>query len=100
MTERDTMDIEAMEAAREVELATRKRENAQLDRDLTEIMTMFGGRRFIWDLTAPMWRTSFDGTTTGTEFREGERNVALRVWARLIQVCPTLAHKMQEENQR
>jgi hypothetical protein len=65
-------------------------------------MRTFQGRRLIWDLliAAGFWRSSYATKREDTDFREGERNVALRVWANVMRACPALAHKMQEENTR
>lgn len=70
---------------------------------LVEFMNSYGGRLFMWDLltAAGLWRSSYlGGDREDTFFREGERNVALRIMAQLREHCPTLALKMQEENTR
>lgn len=94
----DVLDIDAVEAAREEALAARKRYEAELDAGYLWIMESYNGRRVIWDLVAPLWRSSYTGDRMDTDFREGERNVALRIWAQLIRLCPVLARKMHEEN--
>lgn len=94
----DTLDIEKRERERRALMQDRERYEAQLDADYKWLMDSFAGRRLMWDLIAPMWRSSYVGTREDTDFREGERNVALRVWARLVRVCPALARKMMEEN--
>jgi hypothetical protein len=95
-----TFDLDAQLAAREQAAKDRVRYENQLDADYMVFAQSEAGRRFIWDIIAPMWRISFTGTRDATDFREGERNVALRVWARLQRVAPKLAHKLLEENQK
>lgn len=94
----DTFDLEAREAARAALVEKQRQYENQLDRDYLVLMQSDAGRRFVWDLIAPMWRSSYSGKREDTDFREGERNVALRVWARLTRVAPVLAHKLIEEN--
>lgn len=96
----ETMDIEAIEARRIEAAKQRAQYENQLDADYTWLMQSHHGRRMFWDLLAPMWRSSYTGSREDTDFREGERNVALRVWARLTRACPALAHKMFEEYNR
>lgn len=95
-------DIPAQEIAREEAARIRKHLSKQNDDDLREIMNTYLGRRWIYQLLdfAGMWRTSYTGNREDTFFREGSRNVALRVWDQLERVCPTLAHKMCEEQKR
>jgi hypothetical protein len=93
-----TFDLEAREARREAEAEQRKQVEAQLESDYIMVMSTYAGRNVIWNLIAPLWRSSYTGTREDTDFREGERNVALRIWAQLLKSCPTLATKMQGEN--
>lgn len=70
------------------------------DNDLLIVMSAEPGRRFVWNLIdrGGMWRPSFVENREGTDFREGERNTALRLWADLQRVCPELLLRMQKEN--
>jgi len=95
----EVLDVVASEARRAEYIVRMKRDAAQREKDFVSVLSTFEGRRLIWSLCAPIWRISYTGTRGDTDFREGERNVALRIWAELLQHCPTLAHKMQEENQ-
>jgi hypothetical protein len=92
------MDTDASEAQRAELAKQRQRYESQLESDYLWIMNTHTGRRFVWDLVAPLWRSSYTGNREDTDFREGERNVALKIWARLRKSCPSLALKMQEEN--
>jgi len=94
-----TFDLAGQAEAREEAAKAREQYEHQLDTDYMWMMQHNAGRRIVWDIIAPMWRISFTGVDGDTNFREGERNVALRVWARLLRVTPTLAHKLLEENQ-
>jgi hypothetical protein len=97
----DTFDLAAREAAREELEKQRAQAEHQLDTDYMALMQTGAGRRVMWDLLAPIWRTSYvSQLREDTFFREGERNVALRVWARLLRVTPSLAHKLLEEYQK
>lgn len=96
----DTFDIEGQAAARAEAAKQREQYENQLDADYRTLAETHAGRRFLWDLLAPLWRISYSATRNDTDFREGERNVSLRVWARLIRVAPLLAHKLLEENQK
>jgi hypothetical protein len=96
----ELFDFETQEAARKQAAKDRERYENQLDTDYLQVMQTHAGRRIVWDIVAPIWRISFTESRNDTDFREGERNVALRVWARLVRVMPALAHKLLEENQR
>jgi hypothetical protein len=96
----DTFDLAGQEAARAEAKRLREQYENQLDTDYLNVMQTEAGRRIVWDVIAPIWRISFTATRNDTDFREGERNVALRVWARLLRVTPKLAHKLLEENQK
>ncbi|HLT01104.1 MAG TPA: hypothetical protein VK001_02955 [Geminicoccaceae bacterium] len=66
--------------------------------DLREVLSTEGGRRFVWRLLGDsgIFRTSFTGNSE-TFFREGERNVGLKVFNAIHQVCPDLYLVMQRE---
>lgn len=72
----------------------------EFDEDLRTVMASPQGRRFIWRLIdrAGMWRSSWTERREGTDFREGERNTALRLWADLQRACPESLLRMQKEN--
>jgi hypothetical protein len=93
----DTFDLGGQEAAREAAQKKREREENQLDTDYLNVLQTNAGQRLFIDLIKPLWRSSYSGAREDTDFREGERNVALRVWARLARVAPTLAPKIIEE---
>lgn len=90
-TAKDPSEIERLrrrEAARLVEQA----------QDLREVMSLPAGRRLLWRLLgdAGIFRTSFTGNSE-TFFREGERNLGLKVFNAIHQVCPDLYLVMQQE---
>lgn len=70
------------------------------DEDLRVIMGTQHGRRWMWRHLdrCGMWRASFVENREGTDFREGERNTALRLWADLQRACPETLLRMQKEN--
>lgn len=98
----ETYDLEAIEKARADQKSAAADLERQLDSDYFGVLQTFEGRRLIWNLliTAGFWRSSYTTRREDTDFREGERNVALRIWARVMNVSPVLALKMQEENNR
>jgi len=67
--------------------AKRLRENRRATEreDLIWLMERAQGRRVLWSILedAGLLRSSFAGTTNETFFREGERNVALKLQAKL-----------------
>ena len=77
-----------MNIADEDEVAeAKKAEQRLLDldkEDMKWIISNKHGRRFIWNLLGDcgVFKSSFDGSSH-TFFREGERNVALKILARL-----------------
>lgn len=97
----DTLDLVGQEAER----AEQERREAHLAQqrklDMAYVMGTVGGRRFIWELvcTCGLWAPSFTGNDASTDFREGQRNVALQLWARVQLECRDLFRKMIEENQ-
>ena len=92
------VDVDVREERRAKQEELEKQYRAQLQADAMQVMSTHSGRRFVWDLLAPMWRSSYFGSREDTDFREGERNVALKIWGTLKAACPNLARKMQEEN--
>jgi hypothetical protein len=75
-----------------------KRKAQQEDDDLLTVMSTEAGRRFIWRLlcSTGMRRSSYTGNSE-TFFREGERNVGLRLQADIERVDFHLYVAMQRE---
>lgn len=75
-----------------------KRKQQQEDTDLLVVMSSEEGRRFLWRLlcSTGLRRSSYTGNSE-TFFREGERNVGLRLQAEMERVDYTLFTAMQRE---
>lgn len=88
----DETRLAAQETARLNQLAA--------DDELRQVMSTPAGRRFIWRLLdrAGMWRSSYRESRQDTDFLEGNRNIALMLWADLQRICPELKLRMQEEH--
>lgn len=86
MSESTSSDLRA-EQEREAQ-ARRLRDNRKATEkdDLIWLMEQVRGRRVLWSILeeAGLFRSSFTGTTNETFFREGERNVALKLQAKLM----------------
>lgn len=93
----NTFDLGGQADAREAAEKKRQQEENQLDADYLFVLNTGAGRRLFIDTIKPLWRSSYTGSREDTDFREGERNVALRVWARIVKVAPDLAPKLIEE---
>jgi len=80
------------------ELRLRERERRRRA-DIRELMSSAGGRRWVHGLLefTGLFRSSFTGELSWTAFNEGQRNVGLRVYAEINDVCPELYGVMREE---
>jgi hypothetical protein len=70
--------------------------------DLKFIMNSEQGRRFIYDLLTDthMYSTSFTGNST-TFFKEGERNIGIRLMTRIHETClDEYMHMLKEAKMR
>lgn len=67
--------------------------------DLKWLMSEVRGRRIAWRLLtrAGVFRLSYTGEPISTTFREGERNVGLRLLAEINTHCPELYALMAQE---
>ncbi len=82
-------------------IASRKADEIEREADLRYVMAHERGRRFVYAHLewCGMFRSSFaEGTREDTDFREGTRNSALRLFAELRQTLPELTKRMLEEN--
>lgn len=98
MVEHDPTDIIGQEAARASQQVLDK---AQADVEVADfkwIMSNPRGRRFVWRLLklAGVFRCSFTGSSE-TFFREGERNIGLKVLALIHEHTPGAYSEMLEE---
>jgi hypothetical protein len=80
--------------------ALRERMAAEQARaDLQSVMGSEAGRRFMWSLLGDcgMYRASFNNSGSITAFNEGQRDIGLRLVARITQECPEQYLAMQGE---
>lgn len=93
----DASDPEKV-SARKAEVGRRAKSDEQL---LSAIMDLAEGRAFIWKLLQEchIWSSTFDyDNPHGTSFREGERNIGLRLFARVSAVAAEQYQLMVKEN--
>ena len=100
MTKRDPTDLRGQERHREDVEQARKVERDQEKADFAWLMSDKRGRRFIWRMleTTGVYRSSFTGNSE-TFFREGARNVGLKLIADIHEFAPD-AYPMMLEEQR
>lgn len=67
--------------------------------DFKWVLSDVRGRRFIWGLLeeAGVYSSSFDGTSEGTIFGEGQRNQGLKILSLIHEVAPDMYAKMIKE---
>jgi hypothetical protein len=67
--------------------------------DLRSVMDTPAGRRFMWGLLGEcgLYRASFNNSGSITAFNEGQRDIGLRLVARITQDCPAQYLTMQGE---
>ena len=94
-------DLEPDEAERLSEEAHKKSIELKKrdDQDIENIMNTESGRRFIWSLLeeTKVFASSFTGDNNSTNFNEGQRNAGLRVFSRVMAVCPDMWLVMAKE---
>lgn len=63
------------------------------------VMSQPNGRELLWDLLSMcgVHHTSFDINATVMAFKEGQRNVGLRLESQIIKADPIMYSKMREE---
>lgn len=76
----------------------RRLQDERHDADLIWLMCHREGRRFMWRLlqSCRLYETGLAGTSAAF-YREGERNVGLRVLADIVRLCPDLHARMAIE---
>ncbi len=68
-------------------------------RVICELLSTISGRSWVWRLleSTHMLSTSFSGDAMTMAFREGERNIGLRLWADIESASPELLAKTMME---
>ena len=69
--------------------------------DVREVLSTRGGRRFLWRYLGlcHMYSSSFTGDPITTAFKEGERNVGLKIQADINEADPEKILLMMKEGQ-
>lgn len=98
----DIFDIDSALQAEEDRAVLAKFEEAQKEADLSAVLETPAGRRVLWSILAAggLFRSSYADRREDTYFREGERNLALRLWANCQSANRELALRMLEENHK
>ena len=101
MTKRDPTDLRGQERHREDVEQARKVERDQEKADFAWLMSDKRGRRFIWRMleTTGVYRSSFTGNSE-TFFREGARNVGLKLISDIHEFAPDAYPMMLEEHRK
>lgn len=98
MVEHDPVDLEGQDKAKAAQqLLDATRAEVEVG-DFKWVMSNPRGRRFVWRLLtqAGVFRSSFTGSSE-TFFREGERNIGLKVLAMVHEHAPGAYSQMLEE---
>lgn len=101
MTKRDPTDLRGQERHREDVEQARKVERDQEKADFAWLMSDKRGRRFIWRMleNTGVYRSSFTGNSE-TFFREGARNVGLKLISDIHEFAPDAYPLMLEEQRK
>lgn len=69
------------------------------DNDIKHVMSSEQGRRVVWDLLArgKVFSSTFTADAQITAFNEGQRNLALSLFSKVMSVCPDLYLTMADE---
>lgn len=97
--ELDPTDLEAAQLSAEEVGRQRQIREAKEAEDWRWLMTSEHGRRIVRDLleTTGVHRTSFDQNALSMAFNEGQRNVGLRIEARIAKHAPLTYQLMVNE---
>lgn len=100
MSEIDTFDINAQEAAKAEARERIKREELQEADDLKWLMGSKRGRRIVYRQLerAGVWQLSFNTNAMTMAFNEGRRNEGLALTTKLMASCPETWGQMIKEN--
>lgn len=101
MKQRDPLDLRGQERQREDVEQARKLERDQEKADFAWLMSDRRGRRFIWRMleVTGVYRSSFTGNSE-TFFREGARNVGLKLISDIHEFAPDAYPTMLEEQRK
>lgn len=99
----DLLDIDSQQERQEQDQKQNKADAEQAKSDLVWLMSTPPGRRFIYGVLvfAGVWRSSYTGAgSDDVIFREGGRNVGLKLLNDIRAHCPELETRMLEENRK
>lgn len=84
---------------RAVVLAEAKERQQREDNDIKFVMSSEQGRRVVWDLLSrgKVFASTFTADAQVTAFNEGQRNLALSLFSKVMAVCPDLYLTMAAE---
>ena len=95
----DPLDTRASDAAKAEEHLAQRVKQEQEASDLKYLMSLPQFRRFMWRQLEEtgMFRTSFSMNGLEMAFREGQRNLGIKLTSELTTHCPNDYSKMQRE---
>jgi len=95
----DPTDLESQEEKQRVQEELAVIHDFHQKEDFEWVLSDVRGRRFIWGILdeAGVYSSSFDGTSEGTIFNEGNRNFGLKVLAMIHEAAPELYAQMIKE---
>lgn len=98
MSNLDPIDIRAQERAQSIRKEKQRLTSDQEAEDFKWLMSDKRGRRIVWGLLEKtgLYRSSFTGNSE-TFFREGERNIGLKLMALIHDNCPERYNQMVME---
>lgn len=101
MKKHDPLDLTGQERTREDAEKARKLDRDQEKADFAWLMSDKRGRRFIWRMleVTGVYRSSFTGNSE-TFFREGSRNVGLKLISDIHEFAPDSYTTMLEEHRK
>lgn len=79
--------------------ADAKERKQREDNDIKHVMSSEHGRRVVWDLLVrgKVFASTFTADAQVTAFNEGQRNLALSLFSKVMAVCPDLYLTMAAE---
>lgn len=95
----DPIDLRGQEQARAEKARLEKHARQEEREDVKWLMRSKQGRRVAWRLLdqAGVFRLSYAGNSNDTIFREGMRNMGLRLMAQINEACPEQYNLMVQE---
>lgn len=97
----DPVDIEAQEERQRVQEELDVIHSFIRNNDMEWVLSDERGRRFVWWLLeeAGVYSSSYDGTSEGTIFNEGNRVLGLKVLERIHEISPEKYLQMIKERE-